>query len=136
MSDKKVTVIGGKLKLKGSSNSSNKLNKKRKVEDTSTINSSNTSITNSSTTNSSISNSSTNNSATSNSNNTGINTEEESNLTEAEKRYRRRKLELEQKSLKKLAGMNYRDRIDNFNNKLASLTEHNDIPRVSAAGNG
>jgi len=26
--------------------------------------------------------------------------------------------------------------VDELNDKLASLTEHNDIPRISAAGNG
>jgi hypothetical protein len=30
----------------------------------------------------------------------------------------------------------FRDRIEGFNNRLSRLTEHNDIPRISAAGNG
>ena len=34
------------------------------------------------------------------------------------------------------AAISYRQRINEFNKKLASTTEHNDIPRVSAAGNG
>ena len=32
--------------------------------------------------------------------------------------------------------MSHRERVEQFNEKLGSLTELNDIPRVSAAGNG
>ena len=31
---------------------------------------------------------------------------------------------------------NERERVDELNNKLSTMTEHNDIPRISAAGNG
>ena len=59
-------------------------------------------------------------------------------LTDAEKRHKKRRLDLEHKtgSLTKLATTTFRERIDSFNNGLSKLTEHNDIPRVSAAGNG
>jgi protein FAM32A len=30
----------------------------------------------------------------------------------------------------------YREKVNEFNDKLSTLTEHNDIPRISAAGNG
>lgn len=32
--------------------------------------------------------------------------------------------------------MSHRERVEQFNEKVGSLTELNDIPRVSAAGNG
>ena len=42
----------------------------------------------------------------------------------------------EKQELEKVASKSHRDRIEEFNEKLGNLTEHNDIPRVSAAGNG
>jgi protein FAM32A len=60
----------------------------------------------------------------------------EVHLTEAQKRFKQRQIEKEKMDAKKLAGTSFRDRIENFNQKLSKLTEHNDIPRVSAAGNG
>ncbi len=38
--------------------------------------------------------------------------------------------------MKKVLSKTHRERIDEFNQYLSVLTEHNDIPRVSAAGNG
>jgi protein FAM32A len=38
--------------------------------------------------------------------------------------------------VRKLASETYRERLEKFNYSLATATEHNDIPRVSAAGNG
>ena len=35
-----------------------------------------------------------------------------------------------------LSSMSHRERVEQFNEKLGQLTELNDIPRVSAAGNG
>ena len=35
-----------------------------------------------------------------------------------------------------LDSMSHRERVEQFNEKLGKLTELNDIPRVSAAGNG
>ena len=59
-----------------------------------------------------------------------------STLTETQKKQREKQAKLETKIMKDTLSVSYRDRIDAFNNKLASLTEHNDIPRISAAGNG
>lgn len=57
-------------------------------------------------------------------------------LTEAQKKARERQLKLEEQQFKKLAAKPYRERVEEYNLKLSKLTEHNDIPRVSAAGNG
>ena len=57
-------------------------------------------------------------------------------LTESQKRHMRRQLELESKNIKKAVKVSYREKVEEFNMKLSTLTEHNDIPRVSAAGNG
>jgi len=57
-------------------------------------------------------------------------------LTEAQKRHQRKKLEHEKREVKAVSETSFRERIERFNNKLSSMTEHNDIPRVSAAGNG
>jgi hypothetical protein len=60
----------------------------------------------------------------------------EDGLTEAERKARKRRLERERMDAEKAAQKSHRERIEEFNTKLASLTELNDIPRVSAAGNG
>lgn len=39
-------------------------------------------------------------------------------------------------SILTMFSMSHRERVNKFNEKLGSLTELNDIPRVSAAGNG
>ena len=116
----KPVVIGGKLKFKGSSNSNNK----------------NSSIPK--TTSSSISSSSSLTTTTSKDSNKRSREDEEdlSHLTESEKRFRISKIEKEKKDIKKLVKTTYRDRIQDFNEKLSKLSDHNDIPRVSAAGNG
>ena len=57
-------------------------------------------------------------------------------LTESQKKHLKRKEELEKVNMKKTIDMGYRERVEAFNAKLSTLTEHNDIPRVSAAGNG
>ena len=62
--------------------------------------------------------------------------DEDDDLTEAERRAMRFKSEKEMRDLEKVAKLSHRERIDEFNSKLSELTEHNDIPRVSAAGNG
>ena len=58
-----------------------------------------------------------------------------SSLTEAQRKHLEKKLKLDLDAAKK-DKKTYRDRIDDFNQLLASTTEHNDIPRTSAAGNG
>lgn len=59
-------------------------------------------------------------------------------LTEAQKRHMAKKLKREsaQGAAGEIIKTTYRERVENFNMKLSTLTEHNDIPRVSAAGNG
>lgn len=57
-------------------------------------------------------------------------------LTEAQRRHKQKKIDLEDKMSKELVQTSYRDRIEKFNNRLATTTEHNDLPRISAAGNG
>lgn len=106
----KPTVIGGKLKLKSSSKSSSlsvpKSSSKRQFENHDEAN---------------------------------IVQSERSDdihLTEAQRRFKKKKIEKEKRDAEKLAQKSFRDRIDEFNQKLSKLTEHNDIPRVSAAGNG
>lgn len=55
----------------------------------------------------------------------------EAELTEAERKALKRKQERERKELEKVAGKSHRERVEEFNDKLSKLTEHNDIPRVS-----
>lgn len=57
-------------------------------------------------------------------------------LTDAQRRVKDKQRQLEERQLKKLAAKPYRERVEEYNEKLSKLTEHNDIPRVSAAGNG
>ena len=38
--------------------------------------------------------------------------------------------------VKDLTATTHREKVEKFNAKLATMSEHNDIPRVSAAGNG
>lgn len=57
-------------------------------------------------------------------------------LTDAERAALKRKEKRDIEELKKVASKSHRERVEEFNSKLSSLTEHNDIPRISAAGNG
>ena len=57
-------------------------------------------------------------------------------MTESERRAAKRKREREMKDLEIVAKKSHRERVEDFNTKLSTLTEHNDIPRISAAGNG
>ena len=50
--------------------------------------------------------------------------------TEAEKRHEARLAKLEEERLRKQAAKGYRDRVKDFNEHLASLSEHHDIPKV------
>lgn len=50
--------------------------------------------------------------------------------TEAEKRHEERLRKLEEERLRKQATKGYRDRVKDFNEHLASLSEHHDIPKV------
>ena len=57
-------------------------------------------------------------------------------LTEAEKKAMRLKRERQRAESEKIAKKSHRQRVEELNEKLSTLTELNDIPRVSAAGNG
>jgi len=54
----------------------------------------------------------------------------EDRLTPAERRYLERWQQLEAKRLLKNASESHRDRIQKFNQYLANLSEHYDIPKV------
>ena len=61
---------------------------------------------------------------------------EEAELTTAEKRSLKFKSQQAKREMEKVVKLSHRERVEEFNEKLGSLTELNDIPRVSAAGNG
>jgi protein FAM32A len=54
----------------------------------------------------------------------------EDRRTEAQKRHDERARKLEEERLRKMATKGYRDRVKDFNEHLASLSEHHDIPKV------
>lgn len=54
----------------------------------------------------------------------------EDRRTEAQKRHDERVRKLEEERLRKMATKGYRDRVKDFNEHLASLSEHHDIPKV------
>ena len=66
----------------------------------------------------------------------GGSSDEEEELTAAEKRSKSFKQKHERKEMEKIVKLSHRERVEDFNTKLGELTELNDIPRVSAAGNG
>jgi protein FAM32A len=118
VSSKKPLVMGGKLKLKGSGGSSG--SKRTAV----TVNTSSSSAPTPDETKSDA-----------------VKAKEPSprnmeHLTASQRRHLERKIEKEKEEAKKLSKTSFRERVEQFNNKLAQLTEHNDIPRISAAGNG
>ena len=51
--------------------------------------------------------------------------------TDAEKRAEAHMLQYEELRLKKAAGKSHQEKIKEFNEKLAAMTEHNDIFRIS-----
>lgn len=57
-------------------------------------------------------------------------------MTDAQKIHKEKRKATEEKELKKFIKTTHRDRIEKFNLMLGQMTEHNDIPRISAAGNG
>ena len=61
---------------------------------------------------------------------------DEEELTTAEKRSLKFKSQQAKREMEKVVKLSHRERVEEFNEKLGSLTELNDIPRVSAAGNG
>mmetsp|Transcript_16203 Transcript_16203/g.36454 ORF Transcript_16203/g.36454 Transcript_16203/m.36454 type:complete len:112 (+) Transcript_16203:145-480(+) len=66
----------------------------------------------------------------------GADGSEDENLTEAEKAASKFKSAAEKRELEKVGNRSHRERVEAYNSHLSTLTEHNDIPRVSAAGNG
>ena len=62
--------------------------------------------------------------------------DDDDELTEAEKKAMRLKRERQRAESEKIAKKSHRQRVEELNEKLSTLTELNDIPRVSAAGNG
>jgi protein FAM32A len=61
---------------------------------------------------------------------------DEDEMTEAEKRALKFKMERQRQESETIASKSHRERVEELNEMLGNLTEHNDIPRVSAAGNG
>ncbi|KAF1784322.1 hypothetical protein JG688_00001326 [Phytophthora aleatoria] len=61
---------------------------------------------------------------------------EADDMTPAQRRHAEHQKKREQEEIEKLASKTYRERIEELNQHLGSLTEHHDVPRVSAAGNG
>jgi protein FAM32A len=57
-------------------------------------------------------------------------------LTSAQRKFELKRREREQQQVVSMIGKTHREKIDEFNEKLSKLTEHNDLPRISAAGNG
>lgn len=57
-------------------------------------------------------------------------------LTPAERRSKKFKAQQARREMEKVVKLSHRERVEEFNEKLGKLTELNDIPRVSAAGNG
>ena len=62
--------------------------------------------------------------------------ESDEDLTAAEKKALKFKADQARREMEKVVKLNHRERVEQFNEKLGQLTELNDIPRVSAAGNG
>mmetsp|Transcript_60223 Transcript_60223/g.136165 ORF Transcript_60223/g.136165 Transcript_60223/m.136165 type:complete len:133 (-) Transcript_60223:394-792(-) len=57
-------------------------------------------------------------------------------MTEAQKRYHKQMTERASDQARQATSETHRHKVEKFNHLLSTLTEHNDIPRVSAAGNG
>ncbi len=57
-------------------------------------------------------------------------------LTDTQRRHKQRLREKEKAEISKVVSKTHRERVEEYNIKLACMTEHNDLPRVSAAGNG
>ncbi|XP_035823286.1 protein FAM32A-like [Zea mays] len=51
-------------------------------------------------------------------------------LTPAERRYMEQKQKIDMKKMAKVANKSYKDRMHDFNQYLANLSEHYDIPKV------
>ncbi|XP_042048050.1 protein FAM32A-like isoform X2 [Salvia splendens] len=54
----------------------------------------------------------------------------DSNLTQAERRYMEQRERIDRHKLAKTSNKSHRDRIEDFNQYLANMSEHYDIPKV------
>ncbi|EFC49762.1 predicted protein, partial [Naegleria gruberi] len=50
--------------------------------------------------------------------------------TEAEQKYETKSMERKKKLIKERAQKSYREKINEFNDRISKLTEYNDIPKV------
>ncbi|ETV90897.1 hypothetical protein H310_14388 [Aphanomyces invadans] len=57
-------------------------------------------------------------------------------MTAAQQKHLKFKAKREEEDIKKQASKTYRERVDEYSKYLGNLSEHHDVPRVSAAGNG
>ena len=57
-------------------------------------------------------------------------------LTDTQRKFEQKKRKSELAKAKDVVGSTYRDRVEQLNYDLSIMSEHNDIPRISAAGNG
>ncbi|CAK9146109.1 unnamed protein product [Ilex paraguariensis] len=64
------------------------------------------------------------------SNGEGNNTSYNDHLTPAERRYMEQREQIDRYKLAKTANKSHRDRIEDFNQYLANMSEHYDIPKV------
>jgi protein FAM32A len=127
------TVIPGKLKLKGAGGPEKKKKKKRsRDERDNTIRDSQVSF---GTQEGDKSNGSSSSSSSSRNTHIEIDNPDEF-LTETQKKFEQKKIKLELEKAKSVIGTTYRDRVEQLNYELSIKSEHNDIPRISAAGNG
>jgi protein FAM32A len=118
------TFTGGKLKLKGSSSDDKKKKKKKRSrEERESVTHTDTSSSNSSKEEKSISS-------------TAYSHDPDEHLTDSQRKFEQKKRKAELSSAKNIVGTTYRDRVELFNYNLSVMSEHNDIPRISAAGNG
>ena len=117
------TVIGGKLKLKGASDKKKKRKKRQREEEEELGNKSDG-------TKETLSSYKDNNTDEDEQN------DSDSFLTESQRKFEQKRRKAELANAKKIVKKSYRDRVEEFNHSLSVMSEHNDIPRVSAAGNG
>ena len=57
-------------------------------------------------------------------------------LTETERAHKRRLVARRKEAAASGAAKSHRERVDDLNEKLSTMTEHNATPRIPAAGNG
>jgi protein FAM32A len=125
---KTTAFIGGSLSFKGDDNSKRKTDKKKKNKKKAhkKENDVKHNLTNKATTITT----STTSSGHDDTINATINDIDYDDLTEVERRTMERRMERENIELRTAVLKSHRERVEEFNEKLSSQTEHNDIPRV------